>query len=137
MVPVVYNCTAPNCKICEKPLKPLFKQGIQGKGRHYANKTVIYDDVATGRRRRAGRNGGSDGGITAPCCVDVRTAFKFVKVAVPVKEILLPIRVFGGIVKCRQRGDPSSGGYSSASCSPAELASASPAEGHPEREEEE
>jgi putative transposase len=35
------------------------------------------------------------------------------------------------------RSDESPAGYSSASCSPAELASASPAEGHPEREEEE
>jgi hypothetical protein len=34
------------------------------------------------------------------------------------------------------RSDESPAGYSSASCSPAELASASPAEGHPEREEE-
>ncbi len=35
------------------------------------------------------------------------------------------------------RSDESPAGYSSASCSPAELASASPAEGHPERKEEE
>ena len=35
------------------------------------------------------------------------------------------------------RSDESPAGYSSASCSPAELASASPADGHPEREEEE
>jgi putative transposase len=35
------------------------------------------------------------------------------------------------------RSDESPAGYSSASCSPAELASASPAGGHPEREEEE
>ncbi|MBZ5614668.1 MAG: integrase core domain-containing protein [Acidobacteriia bacterium] len=34
------------------------------------------------------------------------------------------------------RSDESPAGYSSASCSPAELASASPAERHPEREEE-
>jgi Integrase core domain len=35
------------------------------------------------------------------------------------------------------RSDESPAGYSLASCSPAELASASPAEGHPERETEE
>ena len=35
------------------------------------------------------------------------------------------------------RSDESPAGYSSASCSPAELASASPAEGNPEREEKE
>lgn len=34
------------------------------------------------------------------------------------------------------RSDESPAGYSSASCSPAELTSASPAERHPEREEE-